>query len=237
MRTHLTAITLAAVVAGLAAGPAHAQIERTARFYVHAEGVQTTKWTQKSGTFTDCNGAHTTDGEGTEVVRFDSGKPQKLVIQRLGSVIRATYGTWDPLELEIEPHILAVTRITRQGRIVQKVSGGWCGEGSEKDTGPYDCGRRRAHAGLVLSWRNLREVEVSHVNLAQPAAYRNCPIAIPNEVRAMGVTKTIGRLSAKLLFGKRDRIVLEDGDQYKRDEEFVDSFSTTHVRITLTRAR
>jgi hypothetical protein len=237
MRRHLTAITLAAVVAGLAAGPADAQIERTARFYVHAEGVQTTKWKQTSGTFTDCNGDHTTSGEGTEVVRFDSGKPDKIVFQQLGDVIRANYSTWDPLALDIEPHLLAPARITRQGRILQDVSGGWCGEGTSKDTGPYDCGRRRAHSGVALYWRDLRRVEVDLVHLAPPKGYENCPIATPSEVSAMRFTKTLGRLSPKLLFGRRQKIVLEDGDRYKRDETFVDSFSTTHFRITLTRAR
>jgi len=230
-------MTLAAVAAGLAAGPAHAQTERTARFYIQAEALQTTKWTRTSGTVADCKGERTTKGEGTEVVRYDSGKPEKVVIQQLGGRIQATYGTWDPQSLELQPGIIAPVRITRQGRVVTSTTGGWCGESSSTDTGPYDCGRRTAQAGLTLFWKDLRQVEVELVNLASPGAYRNCPVATPGEVSEMRFTKTLGRLSPKLLFGHRDTIVVEDGDRYKRDETFVDSFSTTSFRITLTRAR
>ena len=77
------------------------------------------------------------------------------------------------------------------------------------------------------------------VQFAAPAwaPFKNCPIYTGNGATAFGFTTTYGRLSNKLLFGKQQRIVVEDGKVYRRSDGGVHALSTTHIRIVLIRHR
>ena len=98
---------------------------KRARFLVTVQGVETTKWSSHSGTLTDCNGKHYATGEGTEVVRIDSGRPEKLLVQSLGGVPHETYGTWDPYRPITDLGLYASLKVTRHGKITRTISGGW----------------------------------------------------------------------------------------------------------------
>ncbi len=211
---------------------------KTARFTVQVTGVQTTKWSWDGPSYTDCNGTQTTHGEGTEVFRFDSGKPERLLVRRnmFGAVSFMT-GTWDPYSLVDPLGFLSKARLTRHGFIETTTSGGWCGHPPTTNTGPYDCGQR--HNTVMSVYVNPvgdgRRIQVEAANPASWKGFKNCPIYTPAGVTAFGFTKTYGRLSNKLLFGKQKKIVVEDGKVYPRNDGGVDALSTTHIRIVLVR--
>lgn len=238
MRLHVTlSAAAAALAAALAAAPAHgAQIERVARFHVEVEGLQTTKWSTTSGEYTDCKGTHTSRGEGTEVVRFASRGSEKIVFQQLGDRIVATYDSWDPYDINLWPGVKVDARLTRDGSRVASTTGGWCSGPSTTRQGPYDCGQRRSGGQFTIWWKDLRRIEVDMTGTNYRDPFRTCPVVTASPVVPISWTPTLGRLSAGLLFGKRDRIVVEDGDVYREKQQFSDAVSTTSFKITLVRA-
>ena len=69
----------------------------TAHFTIQVTGVQTTKWSYLGPSYTDCNGTQTIHGDGTEVFRFDSGRPTKLLATRnVFGAVNLQLGSWGP---------------------------------------------------------------------------------------------------------------------------------------------
>jgi hypothetical protein len=212
---------------------------RYARFTAKISGAQTTKWQSVGPSYTDCNGTRVTKGEGTEVFRFDSGKPEKVLVQLnpTGSVLWK-FGTWSPLEFDNPLGLISDVQLTRHGRYTTTVSGGWC-SGATSQVAPAnggDCGRRRGVASAVVGPSGGR-LKVEVIGSTTVKGFDDCPVGSPIGVTDGGFTDTFGRLSAKLLFGKRKQIVVEDGKVYRRDDRGigVKATSTTHFRLVLVR--
>lgn len=228
-------LTALAAAAALLALPAVATA-RVARFTAAISGAQTTKWTTVGGSNGDCKGIPTTKGEGTEVYRFDSGKPEKVLATQAGSAATSfKYGTWDQFALDQPLGFLGDFRNTRHGSITTHWSGGYCGHPPDTDTGPYDCGKRRGTASIAFDPYGTKRILVEVSLLGVMKAYRNCPITTPSLVTEAGFTSTYGRFSNKLIFGKRKRIVVEDGKVCRLRDAGVSSTTTTHFRLVLTR--
>jgi hypothetical protein len=239
MRVRITTLALLAALA--LPGSALAGAPRTARFTVTVTGAQTTKWDSHSGTYTDCNGTSQTHGEGTDVYRFDSGRPQRLLVtQNMFGAVNFQTGTWDSYKLESAVGLLSDARLTRHGLIEHTWTGGYCGHPPTTNTGPYDCGQRHGIVDVIVEpVGDRRRVSVQVVNPSTWKPFSNCPISTPAGVSDFGFTTTYGRLSNKLLFGKQPRIVVEDGKVYRRSEGATgtNATSTTHIRIVLVRHR
>lgn len=231
------AIALVAVL-GVPASGAAAGIA-TARFSVQVTGVQTTKWSWNGPSGTDCNGTQTTHGEGTEVYRFDTGKNKRLLVRRnLFGAVSFQQGTWDVNAIDSPLGFRTPTRLTRHGLITHTWTGGWCGHPAPTNTGPYDCVQRHGRSDVSVDpVGDGRRVQVGVENPPLWKSYTNCPIFAPAGVSQGGFTTTYGRLSNKLLFGRQNKIVVEDGKVYRRNDGSVDATSTTHIRIVLIRHR
>jgi hypothetical protein len=235
MRTRTLMIVVAVGCTVATAVPtAHAAGLKRARFLVTVQGLETTKWSSHSGTLTDCNGKHYTTGEGTEVIRIDSGRPEKLLVQGFGGAPQETYGTWDPYRPIPDLGLWSAVKVTRHGTITHTITGGWCGSGSVTDTGPYDCGARRGSATALLTWHDGRRVEVEATTKLYKD-YENCPVATPLEATPASWTAVVGRLSSKLLFGSRRQIVMVAGKTYRYKDAFREATTTTYVKVTLRR--
>lgn len=211
---------------------------RYARFTAKITGAQTTKWQSVGPSYTDCNGTRVTKGEGTEVYRFDSGPAQRVVVQvnPTGSMFWK-FGTWSPLDFDNPLGLISDVSLTRHGRYTTTVSGGWCA-GATSQVAPEnggDCGRHRGIASAIVGPYGRRlKVEV----IGDTAkTFDDCPVNSPIGVTDAGFTDSFGKLSAKLLLGKRKRIVVDDGKVYRRDDGDigVTATSTTHFRLVLVR--
>src|SRR4051794_27820220 len=115
MRTKL--LIAAAVLAGLVAVvPAQAAKPKRAYFLAKVTALQTIKWSSMSRVYTDCNGKQYQRGNGTEVVRIDSGRPEKVTIEGRGRTANVTaYGKWvKGPSLSAIPGLLSDMVITRQ---------------------------------------------------------------------------------------------------------------------------
>jgi hypothetical protein len=213
---------------------------RYARFTAKITGAQTTKWQSVGPSYTDCNGTQVTKGEGTEVFRFDSGRPEKVLVQvnPTGSMYWK-FGTWKPTDFDNPLGLLSDVTVTRHGRYTTTVSGGWC-SGAVTQVAPEnggDCGKHHGTASAIAGPYGGR-LQVEVIGLATKN-FDDCPINSPEGVTDGGFTDTFGKLSAKLLLGKRSRIVVDDGKVYRRDDGDIgaSATSTTHFHLVLVRKR
>ncbi len=211
----------------------------TARFTMKITGVQTTAWSWQGPSYTDCNGTQTTKGEGTEVLRFDNGSPdQVLVTRNLFGAVNIQIGSWEQNDPGAVLGSLSKARLTRHGTITHTWTGGYCGRPKSTDTGPYDCGQRRGISDVLVDPAgDRRHITVQAVTDGRWHPFKNCPIYTGNGATAFGFTTTSARLSNKLLFGTQKKIVVEDGKVYPRKDGGVDALTTTHIRIVLIRHR
>jgi hypothetical protein len=236
IRIPALAAAAAVVAAAFVTTPAHAAGIQEARFTVTLQSIQTTKWTRNGPTVSDCQGAFTYTGGGTEVVRVDSGRPEKLLVRKsmLATTPQAYWGTFDWRSMKIVPGLISNVTVTRQGRDDGNFLPGYCASDGPKEK-DYDCGARKGVASMDLSWQNAREVDVSAADWTVPGDFKNCPIVAPSEIDEGAWTDIIGKLSTKLLFGSKPRITLVAGKQYDYSDQYIDSKATTYVKIVLDR--
>ena len=232
----LAAVAAAIAVGATATAPAHAAGIQEARFMVTLKSVQTTKWTRNGPTVSDCQGAFAYTGDGAEVVRVDSGRPEKLLVRKslLATTPQTYWGTFDWRSLKVLPGLISKVTITRQGNEDGTFLPGYCPSETPTEK-EYDCGVRTGAASMELEWPNAREVNVNAASWTVPGEYKNCPIVSPTEINDAGWTDIVGKLSTKLLFGSKRQIVLVAGKQYEYSDQYEKSNSTTYVKVVLDR--
>ena len=153
-----------------------------ARFTATITGVQTNSWSSTGPSYSDCNGTQTMTGKGTEVFRFASARPHKVMFQRNGGGVQVHMGTWDPSRPEDPLGLFSTARLTRQGAYTTSWTGGWCGHPADVVTpDDSDCGGRKGFAAVGLEPEGRRvKVDVSPSGFLTP--FKNCPIEGPDGV-------------------------------------------------------
>lgn len=240
-RTLITAAVATLATCGAAtAVPAQAIVkQKRAYFTATITGLQTTKWSSKSGTYTDCNGTSQTKGEGTEVLRFSSKSVEKITYFGFGSrTPTVDYNGWfSSPSMDLGFSTLAKAKLTRHGQYVTSWSGGWCRGPHSEFSDVSGCGQRTGSVDVTYNPTSRGKVEVDARTVTGLEPFDDCPIATPDGVSQAGWTLATGKLSSKLIFGKRKKIVVTGGKTYRRDEAEpgVHALSTTYFKLTLTR--
>lgn len=241
MRTRTLIVAVAGLLAALGATTPAGAIVKQKRAYFTAKisGLQTTKWNSRSRLYTDCNGTQQTKGEGTEVLRFASLHTEKVTYFGFGRrTPTIDYNGWfSSPSVDLGFSSLAKARLTRHGQYVTSVSGGWCRGPHSEFSDISGCGQRTGTVDVSFGPASGGKVEVDARTVNGLEPFDDCPVATPEGVAQGGWTLAKGKLSSKLLFGKRKKIVVTGGKTYRRHEGTpgVDATSTNYFKLTLTR--
>jgi hypothetical protein len=158
----------------LAALPAAAQAAKpleTQRFKVSVKGVQTTAWSYDVPGGGLCRPSGS--GEGTEVVRFATAKPQTIVATRYSPTYVLFGGAEDPDEL------VARAKVTRHMTTVSGPLDPTCVDArGGGEIGTPDCGAKHASLSLVLSYESFgrpRGLKLRSNPVSSPDPFLRCP--------------------------------------------------------------
>lgn len=240
-RTLITATVAALATCGAAtAGPAQAIVQqKRAYFTAKISGLQTTKWDFKSGTYTDCNGTRQQVGNGTEVVRFESGG-ERVTFDGFGNrTPTLRYDQWSRFPLADSPlGALSDVKVTRHAKYrTSWLKSGWCTPAPEPVL-PDDCGQRKGIASIRFDPYSNRKIRVEMVDIHAMKRFDDCRVSSPSGIDDGVFTDSVGKLSSKLIFGRQKKIVVVGGKTYRRSESGLpatNATSTTYFKLTLTR--
>jgi hypothetical protein len=167
MRVRHTVTTALVLLAALPAAAQAAQQLKTERFEVSVKGVQTTAWSLDDPGMGQCNpGA---EGQGTEVVRFNTAKPTTIVATRFSPKL-VTFGTGE---------VQAQAKVTRRGKVVSDPFDPRCGGKGGGGQSTPDCGTKRAKIWLSLSYEGFGKpsgVKLRNHPFPMPGLYGDCPV-------------------------------------------------------------
>jgi hypothetical protein len=153
-----------------AAGQAAKPLE-TQRFKVSVKGVQTTAWSYDAPGGGLCRPS--VSGEGTEVVRFATAKPQTIVATRFSPTYVLFGDAEDPGELvaraKVTRHMMSVEGPLDPTCVDKRGGGG---------IGTPDCGTKHAALSLTLSYESFgrpRGVKLRSNTARTPDPFLRCP--------------------------------------------------------------
>jgi hypothetical protein len=151
----MRAAALIGALSVLALGPATATAAPAVdkeRFRVEVKGVQTTAWEYDAPGGGLCNPSES--GEGTEVVRFATARPQLLKATRFGpTYVHFGNGNFRGDLTAGTVGVTARARITRHSMSVEGPLAPGCVDPDGSATRPPDCGARRDSLDLMLAYQ------------------------------------------------------------------------------------
>jgi hypothetical protein len=165
----LTALALVPATAAAAPG-----ID-TQRFRVDVKGVQTTAWEYDVDGGGLCNPAES--GEGTELVRFATARPQVLMAARMGPTY-VHFGDGKPAG-DLTAGTVGITaraKITRHSMSVEGPLAPGCVDPDGAETRAPDCGTKRDSLDLMLAYQTGKGSVVlrNHIVPTPAEPFRNC---------------------------------------------------------------
>lgn len=244
MRRITGGIAVAAALTGTlaTASPAGAQV-REARFWVTVHGAQSIEWTEAvHETGSSCFARTSRGGSGTDAIELRTTRRFKLLALSYNpATVTLEENTWNRERLETPP-IVASATLEREGAIQITQQPGACGgTTSSRDTGPYDCGRRRGtfDVRLLLEPGGRLLMEPQGGLDEAPDPFSECPLVEPDGMAPNGWTRLVGgRLTARQLFGSKRRIVIRAREDFDdRPDEHTRTSGTVRWTVTLTRVR